>query len=139
MMIADLSNRKILICYIGNSIEELVNEKPWRKSLLDCVSKYWEIPDLAKANNADFVIGVNKEKEIMIVAKPNEKGWQKVKSISKLRNDEPASKFAERYAFEGVELVEMKNMLGKKLPSHIKFFPGITYPLLCVNGEIIDW
>ena len=96
------------------------------------MSKYWEIPDIITANSADFVIGVNADKIITIVAKPNEKGWQKVKNISKIKEEEPAKKLAERYAFEGSELPEMQEYLGKTLPS-------ISYPLLCVDGEIIDW
>ena len=139
MSIADFSNKKILICYIDKSINELADGKPWRKDLFDCVSKYWEIPDIVTANSADFVIGVNAAKTIMIVAKPNEQGWQKVKNISKIKDEEPAKKLAERYAFEGNELPEMKEFLGKTLPSNIKFPKGVSYPLLCVNGEIIDW
>ncbi|MBB5225431.1 hypothetical protein DYE50_03775 [Treponema ruminis] len=143
-MFVDLTGKKILICYIKNSLNEVVSEKPWRKSLLDCVCKYWEIPNVAKANAVDFIVGVDENKCIVVVAKLNAKGWQKVSELE-IKNEEPVLKnksFLNRYAFEGEDISkspESKKLIGAKLPDTIKFEHGITYPLYCDDGKIIPW
>ena len=142
MAIVDLSGKKVLICYIEKSLNDLLEGKPNRKTFLDCVCKYWEIPDVTKANSADFVIGVNAEKNIVIIAKPNEKGWQKVNTFPKLKAELKDNKFLERFAFEGTDISKTSEGLqyiGKTLPSNIKFFKNISYPLYCIDGKIIEW
>ena len=142
MAIADFSGKKVLICYIEKSMNELIYGKPWRHTLLDCVCKYWDIPSVVKANEADFVIGVNAEKIISVVAKPDQNGWQKVSAFPKLRNEVKDKKLLERFAFEGNDISktpEAAPYIGKTLSGHIKFVKDISYPLYCINGEIINW
>ena len=142
MAVVDLSGKKVLICYIEKSINDLLAGKPNRKTFLDCVCKYWEIPDINKANSVDFVIGVNADKNIVVIAKPNENGWRKVKTFPKLKAELSDNKFLERFAFEGIDIsktTEALPYIGKTLPSNIKFFKDIPYPLYCINGNIIDW
>ena len=144
MDITNFTRKKVLIFYIEKSYNEFINQAPYRKSMLDCVSKYWDIPNIPKANEADFVIGVGKDKIILIVAKPNEKGWQKVSSFDSLKKETPVienPKLLERYAFEGTDISkssEAKDFYGKKLSDKIKFVKDITWPLYCVDNEIID-
>lgn len=143
MIIANFEGKKVLICYIEKSINELVDGKPYRKTLLDCVCKYWEIPNISKANEADFVIGVNAAKEIQIVAKPNENGWQKIERSVNLKKLMPENdKLLKRYGFEGDDIsdqTEVKHYIGQSLPRHIKFLKDIKSPLYRENGEILDW
>ncbi len=141
MAIADLKGKTILICYIEKSINELAAGKPNRKTLFDCVCKYWDIPDLKKANSADFVIGVDKDKNIVIIAKPDENGWQRVNTLPKLKAELHDNKYFERYAFEGTDISKTSEALpyiGKSLPGNIKFSKDITYPLYCVDGNVIN-
>lgn len=143
MSIANFEGKKVLICYIEKSINELAEGKPYRKTLLDCVCKYWEIPNISKANDANFVIGVGADKKILIVAKLNEKGWQLIGDSPNLKKSMPSNdKLLKRYGFEGDDisnLAEFKHYIGQTLPSHIKFRKDISFPLYCENGEILNW
>jgi hypothetical protein len=145
MDIANFSNKRVLICYIEKSYNEFINQTSYRKTLLDCVSKYWDIPNLSKANEADFVIGVGADKTILVIAKPNEKGWQKVSTFASLKKESPViknPKLLERYAFEGIDIsksAEVKDFYGKKLSERIKFDKDITWPLYYVNNEVVEW
>ena len=105
MSIANFEGKKVLICYIEKSINELAEGKPYRKTLLDCVCKYWEIPNISKANDANFVIGVGADKKILIVAKLNEKGWQLIGDSPNLKKSMPSNdKLLKRYGFEGDDI-----------------------------------
>ncbi len=143
MSIATFEGKKVLICYLKKSINELAEGKPYRKTLLDCVCKYWEIPNVSKANGTNFVIGVDAYKKILIVAKPNEKGWQIIEDSPNLKKIMPSNEsLLKRYGFEGDDIsnqAEVKHYIGQTLPSHIKFFKNITFPLYCENGEIVAW
>ena len=140
MAIADFTGKKVLICYIAKSIKELGN--PNRKTLLDCVCKYWDIPDLTEANNADFVIGVDENKTIVIVARPDKNGWQKVCNIPGIKDEEAAKKYLTRYAFIGTDISnepEYKKYIGQTLSSNIKFPQGVTFPLYIENNQEQSW
>lgn len=147
MEIANFSGKRVLICCINKSYEELFEKKSWRKEKLDCVNKYWDIPNLEKANNVDYIIGYyGNPKIIVVVAKLGKYGWQKVSEIEKLRQEEPVLKnkdYLNRYAFIGgqdiSDLSEGKIFINKIVPSHIKFPQFSSKPIYCVNNEVVEW
>lgn len=117
--IANLENVKAVLLSINVSYENMLNKKypVARKTLLDCVQKYWKI-DPERANTADFVFGIYKN-EIKAVAKIT-KPWKRVFEYIRegyFKEDDELKEnpsYYDRYAFIG-ELIKDSTLLGKKL------------------------
>ena len=117
--VANLENVKALLFSINVSYENMLKGKypVARKSLLDCVQKYWKI-NPERANNADFVFGIYKN-EIKAVAKIL-KPWKRVSEYIQegyFKDDDELKEnpsYYDRYAFVG-ESIEDSPYLGKRL------------------------
>ncbi len=75
-----------------------------RKNVYDCTRKYWDIKDLPKAEEAEYIVGVA-NKKIEGIYK-NISGWKLVKDMPELINDNEVKNYPKHlsnYAFSGEE------------------------------------
>ena len=96
-------NPKIMYLCITRAFNNLDDFN--RDNVYECTRKYWKIPDLQKANDAEFIVGLANG-EIKGIYK-KESDWRQVKDVPELLDDSEVNNHPEykaRYVFSGKEV-----------------------------------
>ena len=98
-----------------------------RKNTYECTRKYWNLRNLKKASEAEYIVGVAKG-EIKGIYKRTE-DWKLVQDMPDLLNDDEVKenpKNLKRYAFTGID-IPLDSEEGKSIISEYKKNPFRFY------------
>ena len=96
---------KILYLCITNAFYDKGKFCNKRKTTYECTRKYWNLRNLQKASEAEYIVGVAKGKIEGIYKKTED--WKLVQDMPELLNDDEVKenpKYLKRYAFTGEEI-----------------------------------